>query len=83
MHLDGSQRFERSTAVSLRCITQDPKLPTDSELMTLIVQLFGEHSDAVHLGTIYEAVAQRYPDGMDERRYPVSNRLSLRSCIRR
>jgi len=50
--------------------------------MALIVRIFGAHDDALHLGTIYEAVAQRYPDEMDERRYPVSNRLSLRSCTR-
>lgn len=51
--------------------------------MALIVRIFGRHEFAVHLGTIYETVAQRYPDEMDERRYPVSNRLALRSCIRR
>lgn len=51
--------------------------------MALILRIFSEHADAVHLGTIYEAVARRYPDEMDERRYRVSNRLSLRSCIRR
>lgn len=51
--------------------------------MALIVRIFGTHDAAVHLGTIYGAVAQCYPDEMDERRYPVSNRLALRSCIRR
>lgn len=51
--------------------------------MALIVRIFGGHADAVHLGTIYEAVAQRYPDEMDERRYPVSGDRSLRACIRR
>ena len=79
----GSRRFGGSAAVSLRCITQSPRLPTDSELMDLIVQRFGGNADAVHLGTIYEAVAQRYPDEMAERRYPASGDRSLRACIRR
>lgn len=51
--------------------------------MALIVRIFSGHEAAVHLGTIYEAMAQHYPDEMDDRRYPVSNSLALRSCIRR
>ncbi|WP_423916838.1 hypothetical protein [Candidatus Poriferisodalis sp.] len=51
--------------------------------MTLIARIFGEHANAVHLGTIYEEVAQRYPAEMHQRPYPVSNRVPLRSCIHR